>query len=365
MLHTVLAGVLAGTLALGTPDTGDDKKTASDPDKAVAEDTRTPGVFDLAAEEAEVPNHTYAQGRSSAAVPIKFWAQYSIGQTNDIYDRQGESQRLSFGGPVPLGTVGESLSQRIQIGTQIDVVSLPSVRLGAGALLGIAKTNFTAETPGALGIGDLESPYGLQQLRVWGSARGDVVGVHAGYSFDLGNALVAGEPIPAFGGARLATELPNSDGRDAIFAGLDFDYPSERFRLLGGIDYFALQAGGASVDASGNEIEGTEVEDGGDWLNFLFGGGVRFPVFELGATFQIQTRFDEPLTPNIGTVSGIGGHVGRIVPYARISPASLPASLYIKGAVPDEYFDYGYTLGGSNAPNPTIGFTAGLSIGFE
>ncbi|MEM0961133.1 MAG: hypothetical protein AAGK21_01175 [Bacteroidota bacterium] len=363
-----LIGALAGSLAIiPPPDTGDDDKKKSDANDAAVEAEATPGVFEQQATEAsyQTPHSTYAQGRSSTALPLKLWAQYSYGITEDVYNRQGETDPLSIGGPAPIGTVGESVSQRAQVGAQFDFLNLPRFQVGAGAMLSFAKTDFTAETVGQLGIGDIESDFGFQQVQVYGVAQGKTLGIHAGYSFDLGSAAVFSEPVPQLGGARLPQEAGNSDGRDAIFVGLNFDYPSERFRLLGGVDYYALQSGGALEDPSGNEIPGTNVEDGGDFLNFLFGAGLRFSIAELGATFQIQTRFDEPLSGSAGLQGGIGGHVGRVVPYLRVSPPNLPASLYIKGAVPDEYLEYGYTLGGSNSPNPTIGFTAGLAIGFE
>ena len=40
-------------------------------------------------------------------------------------------------------------------------------------------------------------------------------------------------------------------------------------------------------------------------------------------------------------------------------------SLFVKGAVLDEYTDLGYALGGANDIKPSIGFTAGLTLGFN
>ncbi len=370
MLHVALAGLIAGSLALTPPDgPGDDKKNPN-VDKPTTESVATPGVFETAAP-AEGPRSitvdTYAMGRPVAAAPIKLWVQYAYGTADEIYDRSGESQPISVGGPAtavatPLGnftgTRGEVVSQRIAVGAQINFISFPRFALGAGAQLGIAKNEFNADgAAGNLGIADLESSFGLQQVKVYGTARGRVLGIHGGYAFDLGEEQEF-EATPApfnLIAAERPTTLANSDGRDAIFFGADFDYPSERFRLFGGIDYYMLQSAGTGVDE----------RDGGDFLNFAFGTGLRLGFAEIGAALQLQTRLDEPTLESVGTTRGIGSHVGTVVPYLRISPPSLPASIYVKGATPDEYFEYGAGIGGSNSVKPGIGVTAGLSIGFN
>ena len=353
MLHVALAGLLAGSLALTPPDgTGDDKKNPN-ADKPATESAAVPGVFETAAAPQSITVDTYAMGRPVAEAPIKLWVQYAYGTADEIYDRSGDSQPLGIGGGVTLpngvtttASTGEVVSQRVAVGAQINFLSFERFALGVGAQLGIAKNEFNVDgTPGTLGIGDLESSFGLQQVKVYGTARGRVLGVHGGYAFDLGDEATPGA-IP--------TDLANSDGRDAIFFGADFDYPSERFRLFGGIDYFALESGPDS-----------DLIEGGDFLNFAFGTGLRLSFFEIGAAAQLQTRFDEPTLQSVGTTSGIGSHIGTIVPYLRISPPSLPASIYVKGATPDEYFEYGAGIGGGNSVKPGIGITAGLSVGFN
>ena len=352
MLHVALAGLIAGSLALTPPDgTGDDKKNPNT-DKPTTESVATPGVFETAAE-AEGPQavtvDTYAMGRPVAAAPIKLWAQYAYGIADEIYDRSGDSQDLTFNGATVLGQ-REAVSQRIAVGAQINFISLPRFVIGAGAQLGIAKNELSAENDQfEAAFPTLESSFGLQQVKVYGTARGRVLGIHGGYAFDLGDEQEFAAGVP--------TNLANSDGRDAVFVGADFDYPSERFRLFGAIDYYSLA-----------EEEGGDFNDaitGGDFLNFAFGTGLRFGIGEIGAAFQIQTRFDEPTLENVGTTNGIGSHIGTVVPYLRISPPNLPASIYVKGATPDEYFEYGYGIGGSNSVKPKIGVTAGLSIGFN
>ena len=57
--------------------------------------------------------------------------------------------------------------------------------------------------------------------------------------------------------------------------------------------------------------------------------------------------------------------MSTISPYVKISPPSLPASIFVQGGVLDEYNTYGYAVDGANGPKPTLGFTAGLAIGFE
>ncbi len=355
MLHVALAGLLAGSLALSPPtDTGDDKKSAGD--KAPTEAVATPGVFELNAEEPEsITLDTYAMGRPAASAPIKLWAQYAYGTAADYYALNNDVQRINLGGSA--NGNAEVVSQRVAVGAQVNFISLPKFAIGAGAQLGIAKNelNFDDDA-GPLGAGNLESDFGLQHVKVYGTVRGPVVGIHAGYAFDLGSQQTVAA-IPGAGGAVFPQDLSNSDGRDALMIGADFDYPSERFRLVGGVDFYNLY--------EGTNVIGAPSEGGGDFLNFAFGAGLRFPVFELGAVLQLQTRFDEPTLENIGTTSGIGSSIGTVVPYLRISPPNLPASIYVKGATPDEYLEYGAAIGGQNSVQPGLGFTAGLSIGFE
>ena len=361
MLHVALAGLLAGSLALSPADgdgPGDAKKTPNT-DKPAAETVALPGVFDTASRAPEsITVDTYAQGRPVAEAPIKIWAQYAYGQADERYDLQGDSAPL-----VGFGNNREVISQRIAVGAQLNFISFPRFRFGVGGQLQIAKNEFNANdgSVSPIGVPDLESDFGLQQVKVYGVLRGQTLGIHGGYAFDLGDDQEFGEPVAALGGARLPSNLAVSDGRDAIFFGADFDYPSERFRLFGGIDYYMLQ--GIDDDPNTAEFEDQFGDD--DFLNFTAGAGVKFGFVELGAAAQIQTRFDQPTLRSVGTTPGIGSHIGNVVPYLRLSPPSLPASIYIKGSTLDEYFDYGYSIGGANTVKAGIGFTAGLSVGFQ
>ena len=350
MLHVALAGLLAGSLALSPPDgTGDTKKTPN-ADKPAPETVATPGVFETAAPEAQGPQaitqDTYAFGVPSDVAPIKIWASYAYGQTSEeFWNVDGEDVAFPS---------GEITSQRIGVGAQINVVSLRAIKVGAGAQLTVAKNSAQNETftplPG-ITVTNVDSDFSLQGVKVFGSLRGRTLGLHGGYIFDLGDATVQTAP-----GTTITNTLGTSDGRDAIFFGADFDVPSDRFRLFGGLDYFIVE----NADTEAEE----DFEVGTDIANFIFGAGVKLSVFEVGAALQIQTRFNDPTNTLFGT-RGIGGHAGTVAPYLRISPPNLPASLFIKGAVQDEYTEYGYAIGGANSPKPKIGFTAGLTVGFE
>lgn len=374
MTNVLLSSLLAGSFALGAP-TGDGP-TASTPSPSdslaavQAEVVSAPGRSVFATDEAveiatprSITQDTYAFGIPSDAAPIKLWVSYAYGEAESIWDTRGEDAELQIG-----GANGDIVTQRINAGAQVNVISFPSFKLGAGAQLGVAKNEFQVGSDGdPLSIGNLESDFGLQNVKVYGVARGRVVGVHAGYMFDLGSEREfrqAQAPLGPNGqlvNVNLPTTLSNSDGRDAIIVGADFDVPSDRFRLFGGIDYYMLQG----IDDDTNTIVNENEFDNDDFLNFLVGAGVKLSVFEIGAALQIQTRYDNPTVQDIGTTTGIGSHAGTIAPYLRISPPSLPASIFIKGAVQDEYTEYGYAIGGANSIKPSIGFTAGLTIGFE
>ena len=394
MLNLALVGLLAGSLALGTPDGDDDKKKNKGDDSPRTAENMTPGVFETsrAGQGPDTIQDTYAFGRSTSASPIKFWASYAWGESESIWDETGDSGELAVA-----GTNGDIVSQRVNLGAQVDFLNLPIAKIGAGANLTFAKNEFQVGSDGSPftnGVTeDLDSGFGIQGLKVYGQARGPVAGVHAGYVFDFGDEREFGDQalrdVPQLGGPvpvsinaqgdiqpdvviaaqglqgyqplLLPTSISNSDGRDAILIGGDFDYPSERFRLFGGIDYYMLQQIEDDPSTAGDE----SLLDDDDFINFLFGVGVKFSFVEIGAAAQIQTRHTAPVVENIGTEAGIGGHAGTIAPYLKVSPPSLPASLFIKGAVQDEYTEFGYPIGGSNSIKPSIGFTAGLTIGFE
>jgi hypothetical protein len=373
MLNVALVGLLAGSLAIGAPDGGDDKKTPH-ADKPAPETTVQPGVsvFDAPARDAEEPRSitqdTYALGFPSDMVPLRLWVSYALGVAEDSWDTSGDEANLSIGG----ASGGDLVSQRINAGAQVNVINFPMFKLGAGAVLSVAHNEYQAgEDAGDVdqfglfpeGEDSIESGYGLQQVKVFGVARGRVLGVHGGYIFDLGQEReFEGVAVPELGGQRLPSELSTSDGRDAVFFGADFDVPSERFRVFGGLDYYILQG---IEDDERTLLVNEDLYNDDDFLNFLLGLGVKFSVVEVGAAFQIQTRLNNPIVLDVGGTNDIGGHAGTVAPYIRFSPPQLPASLFIKGAVQEEYTEFGYAIGGANSVKPRIGFTAGLSVGFE
>lgn len=374
MFNAALIGLLAGSLSLGTPDGGDDKKTphADKPAPEAVADVAGPSVFETgrSADQARsITSDTYAFGRPSALAPFKLWATYGLGEAEARWDTRGGDAEITIA-----GTNGDIISQRLNVGAQIDPISLPNFKVGVGAELGLGRNEFqiggsAGDNPFDLGQGNdsIESEFGLRNVKVYGAARGRVLGIHGGYSFDLGEEReYRSIQAPVGPGGELVninipTTLSTTDGRDAIFVGADFDYPSNWLRLFGGLDYYMLQGIGDDTNTPVDESD----YDEDNFLNFLFGAGVKFSIFELGAALQIQTRLDNPTVLDIGGPSGIGGHAGTVAPYLRISPPQIPASLFVKGAVQEEYTEYGYAIGGANSVKPGLGFTAGLTLGFE
>jgi hypothetical protein len=362
MLNVALVGLLAGTLAVG----GGDSKNPQTGDKP-APAPAVPGILITQSVDAPTPltiQDTYAFGRTSGETPLRFWAHYAQGEAEGIWNTDGETEEVQIA-----FTDGDLVTRRVGIGAELGLpVGLFGFGIAAGAQLNLAQNQFQVgaeqgANPGAP-VGtpaggfitdDLESDFGLQNVKVYGIARAGAIGLHGGYIFDLGSDR-------EFAANGLPTSLSNSDGRDAFFFGADFDYPSERFRLFGGVDYYKLHAGGTN---NPNTTEDETLRSGDDILNSLFGVGVKLSVFEIGAALQIQARYSQPLVGDIGTATGIGGSAATIAPYLRISPPQIPASIFIKGAVQDEYTEYGFRLGGSNSPKPSMGFTAGLTFGFQ
>jgi len=377
MLNLALVGLLTGSLVTGLPDGGDRDRDRS-PATPAAEQTDVPQVrLGLAPTpdpllEAAGPRSiiadTYALGRAADSAPIKIWAEFGYGEVEGIYDRQGnESNGFIIGEGSALETPGEIIAKRISVGAQVNLLNFPMFKFGVGAVLNIAQNEFNADNAGdPLGAG-LESEFGLQNVKVFGLLRGRVIGIHGGYIFDLA-------ADQTFGPGPTPTNLTTTDGRNAINIGADFDYPSERFRLFGGIDYFMLENGDPAVGVVPG-FPGSTYPDGefdhDDILHFTMGAGLRFSIFELGAALHIRTQYktgpDSPTALLGGNVVRItsGGHIGSVSPYLRVSPGFIPASLYIRGGVLSEYDEYGYPIGGHNDLKPGLGFTAGLSVGFN
>ncbi len=402
MLNVALVGLLAGTLAIG----GGDSKNPQTGEKP-AVDNAVPGIFISSdASASETPNtiqDTYAFGMADGRSPLRLWANYGQGDASDIWNTSGDTQDLTLA-----GSAGKIVTRRAAFGAELGLpVGFFGFGLGVGGQLTLAQNEFeiTAGSPiGAVaagGNGDVSGNFGLQQAKVYGSASAGPITLHGGYVFDLGEdrtyapgtlgqaqtfqtpggavPLPAGTPLfvnpttgrvlpqpfvgaqTGFQALQVPTQLSTSDGRDAAFFGADFDYPSRVLRLFGGVDYYKLFSRADEAQTVGDE----SLVRGDDFVNAVFGLGVRLSVFELGAALQMQTRFSQPIVGGLGTASGIGGFAATVAPYIRISPPQIPASIFIKGAVQDEYTEFGYALAGGNSPKPAFGFTAGLSVGFN
>ncbi len=375
MLNVALVGLLAGTLAIG----GGDSKNPQTGDKPVV-DTAVPGIFTssdaLASETPNTVQDTYAFGRANRATALRFWASYAYGTADTFWNTAGDSDGPANNIQIA-GTDGKIETQRGVFGAELGLpVNLLGFGIGAGAQLTLAQNKFKVEATqssannppipgfpaGGFIASDLTSGFEIQGVKVYGVARAGAIGLHGGYVFDMGDNREYGAPNPALGGAALPTSLSSSDGRDAIFFGADFDYPSDRFRIFGGVDYYLLQQGGPN---NPNTAQDESTEDGDDLMNAMVGVGFRASIIEIGAALQIQARLSQPIVADLGTATGIGSSAATISPYLRISPPQIPASIFIKGAVLDEYTEFGYALGGSNSPKPKIGFTAGLTFGFD
>ncbi len=232
-----------------------------------------------------------------------------------------------------------------------------------GGQLNLAQNSIETGSTNPLGLAADNSDFALQNIKGYAIARAGAVSLHGGYIFDLGDDTeysTTASPSGAF----LPTRIGNSDGRDAIFFGAGFEYPANFLRLFGGVDYFRLQSGGNNnPNTAGDE----STMDGDDLINSMLGLGLRTSIFEIGAALQIQSRLGNPTTLGVGTAQGIGSSLATISPYARISPPRIPATLFIKTAVLNEYTESGIPIGGSNAikPGATFGFTAGLTVGFQ
>ena len=395
MLNVALVGLMAGSL-LTAPVTDDDdkkKKTAPDADEARIEAEAPAGIFTRSEVEAPasraITQDTYSFGVPSDAAPIKLWASYAYGETEGRYDAAGntaeyESPALPGTGGQQLYTSGDIIAQRVAVGGQLNLINFPAFKLGGGATLTIAKNElqFGGDNMGVLDATELSTDFELQNVKVFGTARGRVLGVHGGYIFDIaseadpidGTVTILGPggttafqgnftDLQAAGGVAPEdyARFSVTDDRDAVFFGADFDAAGDVFRAFGGVDYFYVLDSATSDDGTQDDF----IEDDAI-INFILGAGVKLSIFEIGAAAQITTRLREPLiSSSVGTVPGVGGHRGTIAPYLNISPGSLPASIFVRGGVLSEYTESGYAIGGANAAKSSFGFTAGLAVGFD
>ena len=328
MLQLALAALLAGSLITGSPDGDKDK----DKDKAKAqqpiESIIVPADGGVVAD--DPINDTYALGRTER-IPVKLWVGYGWAEDDQAYDPAG-NEVDAFG---PGGSV---TAQRAFVGAQINVINFTNFSVGAGGQL------IAADNKVSTAVGDLESGFGLQNVKAYGLIRGRTLGIHGGYIFDLGDG-----PLDI---DQTAGETNNSDGADAWFVGVDFDYPSERIRVFAGIDYFNRDEFAANATMSA--IEDDEI------IVFNAGAGLKISWVEIGAAALLRTN----LAVNRLNLPTGGGHQGSIAPYLRLSPPALPVSISVKGAFLSEYADYGYSLGGASDLVTHKGFTVTASLGF-
>ena len=306
MLNVALVGLLAGSLLVGAPD-GDRDKDGKKDKKADAQESVVI-VGDDVSDVRTITSDTYQMGRTASEAPIKLWASYGWGEAQKIYRPDGESVELSgadilvpngAGGTINLGpsyTSADIVSQRVLIGAEINPISFSRFQLGAGAQLSLAKNDlqfgsdndFAVGPNGPIVIGEndaLSSDFSVQNIKIYGTARGKVLGVHGGYMLDLGD-------IPEENEQGLPIDLPRSDQRDAINLGLDFDYPVTNLRLFGGIDYFQILEDESFPTPGNGRDENVFGEEGDGIWNFVLGAGFRVSFFEIGAA--AQTRRPRP-----------------------------------------------------------------------
>ena len=423
MLHLVLAA-----LVVGAPTDGDrdgDKKAAA---PAAAETAQTaspifrtgvaPSAAAFEAGQAEsgriaavlgadetITNDTYAFGRPQEGTFLKLWTSYAWGQIEEMYDAAGNesvpytitnTQLVDADGdgtpetPVVLAAPAAVTTQRFLAGAQINPLDFRQFKLGVGAQ-GIFAQNQVEPGDGAtIQFDEFDSGFALQSVKVFGVIEGKTLGLHGGYVFDLG-------PEAERDATNNFTGATNSYEQDAWFAGASFDLPADWVRIFGGIDYYGLQEGNSVNDGvqtiingvTGNSsIADVAVDEGNDLIFFNFGLGFQLSFFEVGASAILRTQLqrtaaaDELYAAAVfpGALSAdyqtqvrqrfastpypTGGHQGSIVPYLIVRPPNLPVALSVRGAVTNQFGDYGFSVGGANDFVTREGFTVALSYGF-
>lgn len=363
MLNLALVGLMAGSLATSPTDDGKLGTTTPKADPAPVAAVAGPSIFTPGGETPETIQDTYAFGRTAERSPLRLWVSYAYGEAEGTWNTAGDTGEITIG-----GTDGDIVSQRLNLGAEIGLpLSIIGFGLSGGAQVTMAKNDFQVGTAGPVITNNLESTFGLQAAKFYGELNTGVVGVHAGYQLDLG-AQQEFATVAALGGAEVPQDLPNSDDRNAFFVGASFDYTAPFARLFAGIDYYDVYGQEDNPTTAADESNSTVSPADNDIMNALLGLGFRLGrVFEVGAALQLQTRFNGPIVEDINQAGAnrIGGSAATISPYIRVSPPNLPASLFVKGGVQEEYTEFGYPLGGSNSVKPSIGFTAGLTFGFN
>lgn len=364
MLNVTTVGLLVGSLFVGVPSELAPAK-AGDCDELNYRLTHVEECEATEISEVEpLVTDAFAFGNPSDASRFKVWVEGAYGQTSD-------QQWASNGSDTPFVIVdaqGKVTAMRFGVGAEVGVLHSPNWKVSLGGQLNMGSNTFNVETPGALVTEDIEGSLGLQNVKAYAQVKGRVLGVHGGYMFDLGDQTEfedTGIPNPNVPGLTIhrPTSLGNTDGRDAIFFGADFDYPGKLFRVFAGADYHMIQEGGH--DNPNTPWDETQIS-GDDFLNVVMGFGLRVGILEIGPSVMFQSRLAAPVVPELGPQRGFtGGHAITFAPYLRLSPPSLPVSFSVRGAVREEYTEFGYPLQGANSVKSDLGVTVGLTYGFD
>ena len=338
------------------------------------------------------------------------------------FDRNGDGA-VSDGETITVAAPGTVTTQRFIAGAQINPLDFRQFKLGVGAqgIFGQNEVETGDDAPAGFEFDSFDSGFALQSVKVFGVIEGKTLGLHGGYVFDLGTE----NERDATGNFTAAS---NSAEQDAWFAGASFDLPADWVRIFGGIDYYGLQEANAANDgvqtiinglasgldgATGNtprQFEDVAVDGGNDLIFFNFGLGFQLSFFELGASAILRTQLQRTAAadelyaydvfPRAAPASGqqyalglygtdallgenspilgddgrlgsaqraaypTGGHHGSIVPYLIVRPPNLPVALSVRGAVTNQFGDYGFSVGGANDFVTREGFTVALSYGF-
>ena len=368
-----------------------------------------------------VTNDTYAFGRPQEGTFLKLWTSYAWGQIEEMYGADGEENvdyvvtgrdatGITYVVPATVTT------QRFLAGAQINPLDFRQFKLGVGAQGIFAQNAISINDGPNLSLAqDFDSGFALQSVKVFGVMEGKTLGIHGGYVFDLGEESLRDA-------AGNFTSAANSAEQDAWFAGASFDLPADWVRIFGGIDYYGMQEANSNNDgvqtiinglasgldqATGNtprQFNDSAVREGNDLIFFNFGLGFQLSFFEIGASAILRTQLERSAaadeiyassifpsstgaaapTPaqNAATIFGSqlnpalpagtsqttplpsGSHHGSLVPYLIVRPPNLPVALSVRGAVTNQFGDYGFSLGGANDFVTREGFTVALSYGF-
>lgn len=263
------------------------------------------------------------------------------------------------GDPIVLDTGARISSTVLHLGGSYAVYRDQARKVGLGVDLGLADQTLRTDTVVFNQPREQSSGFSAQNLTLFAELDAPVYTVRAGYLFDLG-------PDPDI----QAEQRPNSDRQDAITLGASGQYEQASFRVFGGFDaFFTLEQEGITTG-----LEQEMTFDEGDVYALHGGGGFQFGnQFEIGAALIFRVK-------SAGGVEGLEDEtvaavfLGQpnpydnssalsIAPYVTYRAADSPFQVYLKGAVQREYYDYGYTVAGTNDIAPRLGAAFGIQFG--